>query len=84
MFLLYLHETIFTINIRRVLLQIRSVSVGFGRFRVRPWSVPILIASEEASFPIRHFHRFGFYVPLASLGKPIPFWILELGLNEIM
>ena len=57
--------------------DIQSVLVGFG------W-VPILIASEELSFPIRHFQGFGLYVPLASLGKPTPFWILELGLNEIM
>ena len=55
----------------------RRWSAGFG-------CVPILIASEELSFPIRHFQGFGLYVPLASLGKPTPFWILELGLNEIM
>ena len=57
--------------------DIQAVSVGFG-------CVPILIASEKLSFPIRHFQGFGLYVPLASLGKPTPFWILELGLNEIM
>ena len=42
--------------------DIQAVSVGFG-------SVPILIASEEASFPIRHFHRFGFMFPLQVWGS---------------